>query len=92
MRRRDLFSHRVLSDGIVVYAKLNACCSACAPTGTTRQQIEEAVNAEFRRGQPYCVIEITKVRKGPPSPGPCNLHPDTRQHWFLMRRGDYLAR
>jgi hypothetical protein len=82
--------HCVVNDSVVVYARMSSCCSACALKSATKLEVEETVNNQLNSHvKPYSVIDVSTFRDRPSSPNPCNLYPDTRQHWFLIKRAAY---
>ena len=71
--------------GVIVFARGDTCCAACAPADVREVAVETEVCRLESRGS----ILSWRVIRGPivnaPNPRPCPHHAG-RVHWFLARQ------
>lgn len=72
------------NERVIVYGRGIVSASACAVDGTTREEIEAAVNARYPTGisSRWTLANESHFATGEPMPCPCNSAPG-RQHWLL---------
>jgi hypothetical protein len=72
------------TDGVVIFARGDTCCAACAPEAARKVVVEAEVSRQEPRGS------VLSWRAGPgriadgPNPRPCPHH-SGRVHWLLIR-------